>query len=102
MTAPGPPLALPALGTTAMVADPDGDATATARAVAAPDAACRQFRDDQELAKLTAAGAATIKASPVLLDALTAASHSARLTDGVVDLGADGDPHCRLAAQALI
>jgi len=91
MSAPGPTVAFPAFGTTAvvLVADPDGDVDAATweveAAVAAVDAACSRFRNDSELAKLNAAGGAVVAASPVLLEALSVAVRAARLTDGLVD-----------------
>jgi len=86
MTALDPPVAQPALGTTAvvLVADHDGDALAAAQAVAVADPAYRRFQDDVELAQLSAAGGATITASPVLLDTLAVTWRAARLNDGAV------------------
>jgi thiamine biosynthesis lipoprotein len=51
--------------------------------LASLDAACSRFRDDSELARLNAAGAAIV--SPLLLDAIEVALDAADSTGGLVD-----------------
>jgi thiamine biosynthesis lipoprotein len=79
-----------AIGTTAVVVVSDPDALERARAavedtIAAFDRACSRFRDDSELSAVNAAGGRSVKASPLLIEAIGAAIRAAQLTDGDVD-----------------
>ncbi|MCL6735143.1 FAD:protein FMN transferase [Streptomyces neyagawaensis] len=80
----------PALGTTAalLVTDPAAlpAAEATLRAeLAAVDRACSRFRADSELTRVNASAGVTTAVGEYFADALQAALHAARLTDGAVD-----------------
>jgi thiamine biosynthesis lipoprotein len=78
-----------ALGTTAAVVVSDGDHDAARTAVeaelAAIDAACSRFRPDSELEALNAAGGRPVRASALLLEAVTVAVRAARISGGLVD-----------------
>ena len=79
-----------ALGSTAVVVVSDEEGLADARgavqsAVAEIDLACSRFREDSELTILNRAGGATMRVSPLLLEAVAAAVRAAVLTDGDVD-----------------
>jgi len=78
------------MGTTAEVAVADPAALAAARRavereLALIDLACSRFRDDSELMALNSAGGGRMPVGPVLMDALEAALHAARVTGGAVD-----------------
>jgi thiamine biosynthesis lipoprotein len=49
------------------------------------DAACSRFRDDSDLARANRGAGGAVRVSPVLLDAVEAASAMARLTGGLCD-----------------
>ena len=80
------------------------------RTVAEFDQACSRFRVDSELSQLNAAPGTTVKVSPVLLDAVSAALRAARVSGGDVDptvgdaliaLGYDRD-FAQLSSSAVV
>ncbi len=80
----------PALGSTAVVVASDQERLAAAvaavqRTVEAFDLACSRFREDSELSALNRAGGRSVRASPLLQEAIAAAVRAAELTDGDVD-----------------
>ncbi len=80
----------PALGGTAVVAVTEAacldDALAEVRRTVDDfDLACSRFREDSELTALNRAAGATVRVSPLLLEAVSASVRAARLTDGDVD-----------------
>ncbi len=80
----------PAIGTQVRLVVTDPAQLETGRRLlvddlAALDAACSRFRADSELAMVERAGGAPVHVGPVLADAIDAALHAARLTDGDVD-----------------
>ena len=85
-----PPIAFPALGSTAVLAVTDSSARADARALledelAAIDHACSRFRNDSELVRVNAAAGGWVAVSPLFLEAMHAAVRAAVVTDGRVD-----------------
>lgn len=82
-------VAFPALGTTAVIVTDARDVAAVREVVDDEirriDLACSRFRDDSELASVTAAEGRPVEVSDVFLDALDVALRAARLTDGRVD-----------------
>jgi thiamine biosynthesis lipoprotein len=79
-----------AWGTTAVVAVTEPAGLEPARealeaVIEAFDLACSRFRDDSELAALSAAGGSPMQVSELLLEAVGEAIRGARVTDGDVD-----------------
>ncbi len=80
----------PALGSIAVVAVTDQAALGTARAtveqeVAEIDRACSRFREDSELMAVNAAAGESVRVSPLMLEAVSAALRAAEVTEGDVD-----------------
>ena len=80
----------PVWGTTVVMRVGDADALAYARAAVereldAIDLACSRFRADSELRRLNDSGGVSLRVSPLLWSALSAALDAARLTGGLVD-----------------
>ncbi len=89
-TALAPPIAFPALGTTAVLAITDPSVRDDARALledelAAIDRACSRFRPDSELSRVNAEAGHQVAVSALFLEALHVALRAADLTDGRVD-----------------
>jgi thiamine biosynthesis lipoprotein len=82
--------AFPALGTTAVVLTAEPAAVVAAEQMLRADLdlldrACSRFRSDSEIVRVAAHAGRWTPVSPLLADAVAAALHAARLTDGLVD-----------------
>ncbi|ARP70935.1 FAD:protein FMN transferase [Streptomyces pluripotens] len=83
-------IAFPALGTTAALLVTDPQALPTAEVVlraelAAVDRTCSRFRPDSELTRVNLSAGTPVTVGALFAEAVEAALHAARLTDGAVD-----------------
>ncbi|MDQ6842483.1 MAG: FAD:protein FMN transferase [Actinomycetota bacterium] len=85
-------VSFPALGSTATIGIASGATSGSVaveavvkRTVQQIDEACSRFRDDSELSALNSASGRPVRASALLLDAVSEALRAAQLTDGDVD-----------------